>query len=145
MGKCKVCVHRLALVPGALGDAGGGEGEANNEDERRALDWEHHHQAMEVAAASSSVRHSHATVHGVESVLRGKFWAVCSDSESELDCEEVDQLSCALHKMSISSPTNLSSPESSASVTSHAAGVENSLRTKGLCNTPCYGKLNQVN
>jgi hypothetical protein len=34
--------------------------------------------------------------------------------------------------MSISSPANLSSPESSASITSHVAGVENSLRTEGL-------------
>jgi hypothetical protein len=33
MGKCKVHVRKLTLVPGALGDAGGDEGEADDEDE----------------------------------------------------------------------------------------------------------------
>jgi hypothetical protein len=47
---------------------------------------------------------AHAQVQGVDSLLRGKFWVASYDSATESDSDEVDQLSCSLHKMSISSP-----------------------------------------
>jgi hypothetical protein len=111
MGKCKVRIRRLRLVPGALGGESGNDDEAEDEEEaRRILDWEHHHRAMEVKTASSSVSRSHPQVHGVESILRGRFWVEGTDSDSESDKDEVDRLSCSLHKMSISTPPE--SPES---------------------------------
>jgi hypothetical protein len=43
MGKCKVRVHRLTLVPGMLDDeAGNDEEDANEEDAHQTLEWEHH-------------------------------------------------------------------------------------------------------
>jgi hypothetical protein len=53
---------------------------------------------------SSTTWCTHPHVHGVESKLRGRFWAVDSESESESDDEVIDQLSCYMKKMSISSP-----------------------------------------
>jgi hypothetical protein len=52
---------------------------------------------------SSSVHRPHVHVHGVESVIRGMFWAEGTDFETESDNDDIDQLSCSLHKMSISS------------------------------------------
>jgi hypothetical protein len=54
MGKCKVRIRRLPLVPGALGkESESDEEDADEAEARRILDWEHHHRAMEVATASS--------------------------------------------------------------------------------------------
>jgi purine-nucleoside phosphorylase len=108
VSKCKVRVRMLTLVLGALGDEAGNNEDASKEDAHRTLDWEHHRRTMEIAAVSSSVRRSQVHVHGVESMCRGKFWVEGSDSETESennDSDDIDQLSCSLYKMSISSPT----------------------------------------
>jgi hypothetical protein len=111
MGKSKVRVHRLTLAQGAqAGDAG--ETEADEEEDRRILDREHHCRTMVLSASLSSTRRVRPHVHGVESVLRGKFWAEDSDSDTETDDDEIDRLSCSLHKMSISSPSRSEGAES---------------------------------
>jgi hypothetical protein len=74
------------------------------------LNWEHHHRAMEVAMASVFNEPFASACARVESILRGRFWAEGADSESESDKDEVDRLSCSLHKVSISTPPE--SPES---------------------------------
>jgi hypothetical protein len=61
------------------------------------LDREHLCRAMELSAASSSSWRPHPHVHGVESLLRGRFWAVDSESESESDVSVIDQLSCFMY------------------------------------------------
>jgi hypothetical protein len=53
---------------------------------------------------------------------------VSSHSETESDCDEVDQLSCSLHKMSISSPAKSSDFESSVNAGHQCATEERSLR-----------------
>jgi hypothetical protein len=102
MGKSKVRVRRLTLALGAqVGDAG--ETEADKEEDRRILDREHHCRTLVLSASLSSARRVRPHVHDVESVLRGKFWPEDSDSDTETDDDEIDRLSCSLHKMSISS------------------------------------------
>jgi hypothetical protein len=57
MGKCKVHVHRLTLVLGALGNvAESDEGDVNDEDEYCALEWEHHRRAMDRWCTCTSSR-----------------------------------------------------------------------------------------
>jgi hypothetical protein len=80
MGKCKVCIRRLTLAPGAIVDAmSHEEKDADFEETRWILDRKCHHRVMEVSVASSSTWRSHLHIHVVESQLRGRFWAV--------DCE----------------------------------------------------------
>jgi hypothetical protein len=45
-------------------------------------------------------------------MIRGRFWGEGTDSETDSDNEEIDQQSCSLHKMSISSPSKSSGIES---------------------------------
>jgi hypothetical protein len=124
-----VRICRLTLILGVLGEVEGcEEGDGDEEDEGRGLDWEHHRRAMVIAAESSSVRRPHSQVHGVESMLRGRFWAARSNSKTKSDCDEVDQLSCSLHKMSISSPVKSSGFESSVNADLQSATGASSLR-----------------
>jgi hypothetical protein len=110
----------------------GREGDIDDEDGWRALDWEHHLRAMEVAvAASSSVRRSHGSVHGVESVLRGKFRAASFDSESDMDGEEADQSSCSWHKRSNFATTIPQSLVLSVSANCQAPVEEKDIATEG--------------
>jgi hypothetical protein len=105
MGKCKVHVRRLTLAPGVLDDATGKE-DGDEVEDHRILDREHHYSTMVMSASSSSAHHVQPHVHSVEFLLRGKFWVEDSDSETNTEDDEIDQLSCSLHKMSISSPSN---------------------------------------
>jgi hypothetical protein len=45
-------------------------------------------------------------------MIRGRFWGEGTDSKTDSDNEEIDQQSCSLHKMSISSPSDSSGIES---------------------------------
>jgi hypothetical protein len=109
MGKCKVCIQRLTLAPGAINDEGGrDEKDTDIEVASRILDCEHHHHAMEISVASFSTVRLQSHGHGVESQLRGRFWAADSESEIESDDEVINQLYHSLNKMSISSPSGSS-------------------------------------
>jgi hypothetical protein len=113
MGKCKVRIHRLTLAPGAIGDGKVREELGTVvEEASRILDQERHHRAMEVLVASSSIRQPHPHVHGVKSQLRGRFWAVDSESESKSEDEVIVQLSRSLDKLSLSSPLGSLGPAS---------------------------------
>jgi hypothetical protein len=88
---------------------------------------------MELSPVSSSTLRVQPHVHGVESKLRGRFWMEGSASKTESGGDELDQLSCSLHKMSISSPTAPTSIESRATPHRPAMVVENSLRAECKC------------
>jgi hypothetical protein len=132
MGKCKVRVRRLTMAPGALGDAGD-EDDGDEAEARQILDREHHCRTMVLSATSSSARRVRPNVHDVESMLRGKFWAEGSDSETDSDGDEIDRLSCSLHKMSISSPSGWVSVESSAKPHRPVSAEVNSLSSESRC------------
>jgi hypothetical protein len=84
MARSKLCVRRLTLAPGALGQARSEEGVDVLVDEiNHIMDRENLHRAVEVSIESSLSRRTRLHIHGVEERIGGHFWLSGNESDSE--------------------------------------------------------------